>query len=429
MHKDFLHVLSVEELVSLLLAIPALETVRTSLEGLPAGSVLAEPLAAPENLPCADRSGMDGYAVRAEDLFGASELNPVWLDCIGDISIDHPADFTLKRGECASIVTGGYLPAGADAIVMVEHTKKFGGQSVEIRRSAAPGGYVMRKGEDAAEGHSVLMRGTILRPQELSLLAALGITEIPVIRSPRVSILSTGDELVPPSAHPLSGQIRDSNTTALAAMIGRSADVTLNGIAPDRLEPLVAMLQDALTGSGNLPPDVLFLSGGSSIGVRDLTLEALRALGDTDILCHGVALSPGKPLILAQLGKTLIWGLPGQVTSAQVVMQVLGIPFLQHLSGGSLRAQLSPSPRYGNAFEQSFWPQRKAVLTRNIASRQGREDYVRVVLEYREEGPMATPVQGLSGLLRTLIQADGLIRIPAHLEGLEAGTPVDVLLF
>lgn len=432
MQKDFLHVLPVEEVISRLLDFPPLPQIIERLNAISVGSIIAETIMATETLPPANRSGMDGYAVQASDLFGASEANPVWLDCIGEIAIDRPPSFTLQSGQCAAIVTGGYLPEGADAVIMVEHTKPFGAEVIEMRRSVAPGEYVMLKGDDAQAGTPLLERGIKLRAQEIGLLAALGITEVPVIRRPKVSVLSTGDEIVPPEQKPRPGQIRDVNTLALSAMLRTVADVSTFGIAPDRLGPLTEALKTALAGENGIPADVVFLSGGSSIGVRDLTLEALQSLGDTEILCHGVALSPGKPLILARCGRTFVWGLPGQVASAQVVMHILGIPFLRHLAGHSLMTQLSgqQNPRYGHAFDQEFWPSRQAVLSRNIASRQGREDYIRVKLDYQTNGlPHAVPVLGLSGLLRTLLDSEGLVRIPARLEGLEAGTPVDVLLF
>ena len=300
MQKDFLHVLPVEEVISRLLDVSPLPQESKRLDKLSGGPILAETIMATETLPPANRSGMDGYAVQASDLFGASEANPVWLDCVGEIAIDRPPNFTLQSGQCAAIVTGGYLPEGADAVIMVEHTKPFGAGVIEMRRSVAPGEYVMQKGDDAQEGTPLLERGTKLRAQEIGLLAALGITEVPVIRRPRVSILSTGDELVSPEQTPRPGQIRDVNTLALSAMLRPVADVSTFGIAPDRLGPLTASLKAALAGENGLPADVVFLSGGSSIGVRDLTLEALQSLGDTEILCHGVALSPGKPLILAR---------------------------------------------------------------------------------------------------------------------------------
>ena len=285
MQKDFLHVLPVEEVISRLLDVSPLPQESKRLDKLSGGPILAETIMATETLPPANRSGMDGYAVQASDLFGASEANPVWLDCVGEIAIDRPPNFTLQSGQCAAIVTGGYLPEGADAVIMVEHTKPFGAGVIEMRRSVAPGEYVMQKGDDAQEGTPLLERGTKLRAQEIGLLAALGITEVPVIRRPRVSILSTGDELVSPEQTPRPGQIRDVNTLALSAMLRPVADVSTFGIAPDRLGPLTASLKAALAGENGLSADVVFLSGGSSIGVRDLTLEALQSLGDTEILC------------------------------------------------------------------------------------------------------------------------------------------------
>ena len=359
MHKDFLNVLAVDDVISRLLDFAPLPAERRSLADLAAGSVVAETLIAPEDLPPANRSGMDGYAVRAADLFGASEFNPVWLDCVGEIAIDRPPCFTLEAGQCAAIVTGGHLPDGADAVIMVEHTKPFGAGVIEMRRSVAPGEYVMFKGEDATAGQPLLTAGTLLRAQEIGLLAAVGMMEVPVIRRPRVSLLSTGDELVPPGTRPEPGQIRDVNTSALAAMIAPHAEVTAFGIAPDRLEPLKAALDEALQGKNGTPADVVFLSGGSSIGVRDLTLEALQSLGDTEILCHGVALSPGKPLILARCRQTLVWGLPGQVASAQVVMLILGLPFLRHLAGHSLAALRDGKTQNGTAFDQRRWTSRR----------------------------------------------------------------------
>ena len=215
MQKDFLHVLPVEEVISRLLDVSPLPQESKRLDKLSGGPILAETIMATETLPPANRSGMDGYAVQASDLFGASEANPVWLDCVGEIAIDRPPNFTLQSGQCAAIVTGGYLPQGADAVIMVEHTKPFGAGVIEMRRSVAPGEYVMQKGDDAQEGTPLLERGTKLRAQEIGLLAALGITEVPVIRRPRVSILSTGDELVSPEQTPRPGQIRDVNTLAL----------------------------------------------------------------------------------------------------------------------------------------------------------------------------------------------------------------------
>ena len=432
MHQSFLNVLSVSDVVTCLLSVPPLPAVTCPLEQLALRggmAVLASDIPAGENLPPADRSAMDGYAVRSEDLFGASEFNPVWLECRGHIPVNVPPAFALDAGYCAEIATGGFLPAGADAVVMVEQSKRLGAETVELYRSTFPGEHVLCKGDDVRCGDVALPAGTLLRAQETGLLAALGITEVPVIRRPRVTLLSTGDELVPPhTPHLEAGQIRDVNSLAIAAMLSGKADVRLGGIIPDDSEQLVAAMLEALEPSSGEPADVLLLSGGSSAGTRDLTLTALQRIPGMKVLCHGVALSPGKPLILARRGSAFIWGLPGQVASAQVVMFVLGLPFIQHLSGASLR-----SPSADGPFDQTLWPSRRAILSRNVASKQGREDYIRVRLKAPDAAPgalpLAIPVTGPSGLLRTLLHADGLLRIPADLEGLEAGTEVNVLLF
>lgn len=422
MSQTFLTVLSMQEAIDCLKAIPPLPPVQRPVEAVD-GHVLAEDVISPEDLPVADRSGMDGYAVRAADLLGASESNPAWLDLAGSIAIDRPSPATLLPGQCMGIVTGGHLPAGADAVVMVEHTCVFGAEVIEFRRAAAPGDYIMRRGDDARAGEPLLHRGTLLRPQEVGLLAALGIVSVRVHPRPRVAIISTGDEVVPLTATPRPGQIRDVNSPALAAMVHRlGCPVESLGIVPDELGALAAIL-----GKACREADVVLLSGGSSVGVRDLTVAALETMDQSTIFCHGVAMSPGKPLILGKVGAATVWGLPGQVTSAQVVAQILTLPFLRHLAGHAL------------AFDRTTWRTQRAVLSRNTVSRQGREDHVRVRLEPLGE-PLpagsvwmpafrAVPVPGLSGLLRTLIEAQGVIRIPANVEGLEAGTLVDVLLF
>ncbi|MFW5791072.1 MAG: molybdopterin molybdotransferase MoeA [Desulfohalobiaceae bacterium] len=251
--------------------------------------------------------------------------------------------------------------------------------------------------------------GLRLRPQEVGLLAALGQVEVEVYRRPRVCVLSTGDELVPPHQTPLPGQIRDVNSHTVAALAAATgAEILQSGIVPDDLDALVSAL-----GRGLERADVVFLSGGSSVGVRDLTIQALDRLPDAEILVHGVAISPGKPTIVARVGSQCVFGLPGQVTSAQVVMLVLGEALLRHLEGEIPASGFSPLQ--GTT----------AVMARNVASRQGREDYIRVRLTRQETGPpLAHPLLGKSGLLRTLLQADGLVVIPAETEGLEQGETV-----
>lgn len=421
--RSFFQVLSVAEAIEKLASFPTLGAEQLPLFNA-LGRVLADDVHAREDLPLATRSSMDGYAVRAEDLFGAGESSPAYIECVAQVAVDTPTDRALAPGECAGIVTGGILPQGADAVVMVEHTSALEGDesggelrgTVEIRRAVAPGENVMLRGEDAESGSVALGAGTRLRPQEIGLLAALGYVDATVGRQPRAAVLSTGDEVIPVDQTPRPGQVRDVNGPALAAMIARAGGVPVPlGLVRDEEAPLEKALRDGLERS-----DAVFLSGGSSVGVRDLTLSVVSRLPGAQILAHGVAMRPGKPLVLARVehggAVKAIFGLPGQVTSAQVVMHVLGLPFLRWLMG-------DPAP--------FSWDRRAmipAVVGRNVASKQGREDYVRVRFERSEHAdlPFAQPVLGPSGLLRTLVEADGLVRIPAGDEGLYEGRKIKV---
>jgi len=411
--QGFFEVLTVEQVIGLLSVFSPLPPEQVDLQESD-GRVLAEDVIAGEDLPLTDRAAMDGYALRAADTFGATESNPSYLQCVGNFDIRTPPDRELQPGQCTGIVTGGIVPAGADAVIMVEYTHALGEGMVEIRLPVAPGAHVMLQGEDVRAGGLLLPAGVLLRPQEVGLLAASGKVRIPVRKRPRVAIISTGDELVDVGVTPKPGQVRDVNSATLACLVRRAGGTpVLLGLAPDELNALSAQLRGALAAA-----DLVLLSGGSSIGVCDLTVRALQALEGSRILCHGVALSPGKPLIIADVAGKAVWGLPGQVTSALVVMMVLGQAFIRHLQGRQ------------NPFDQTLWPKQRAVLAKNIASRQGREDYVRVRLEQEDTGALlAVPILGMSGLLRSLTGAHGLVRIPALLEGLEAGRQVDVLLF
>jgi len=398
------------------------------------GRVLAQAVLSPEDLPQTARASMDGYALFARDVFGATETNPAYVDCVVDLRIDWAGSGAagsgkgtrLGPGQAARIPTGGSLPDGADAVVMVEHTGQLGGgrpggenpgivETIEVRKSAAPGENVMLPGEDVRQDDVALPRGRTLRAQDVGLLAALGLTRVSVGRRPRVGVLSTGDELVPPGATPRPGQIRDVNTSALCCLAAEAgAEAFALGIIPDDLPHLTEALAGALADF-----DVVLLSGGSSLGARDHTNAAMLAQPGAEILAHGIAMSPGKPTILARVqtsaGEKTVIGLPGQVTSAQVVMAVLIQPFLRHLAGDLSALSITP-------------PLLMAELSRNIASRPGREDFVRVRLEARPGSvPLAHPVLGKSGLLKTLLDADGLIAVPANAEGLYKGTLAPVL--
>ncbi len=410
MRQDFLETKSRKE-VEALLAEFAPVSVGTVDFSEACWRVLAQDLVSAEDLPVGSRSSMDGYALSARDSFGASESNPAYLECIRTIEVNRFPDFSLASGECAWIPTGGFLPQGADSVVMVEYTDRLGGGTIEVRQSVAPGENVMAKGEDAAAGQVVLRAGTRLRPQEVGLLAALGIVSVPVYRRPKVAILSTGDELVPVEEKPAPGQIRDVNSYTVAALVEEAGGEAVHcGLVKDDREALTEAVARALEDH-----DAVVLSGGSSKGTGDVTIEALEAIPGAEILVHGIRLSPGKPTILARIGDKPVLGLPGQAGSAQVVMAVLGQPLMRRLAGD------------GRAFDESVRSWRRARLARNVGSRQGREDYVRVRLElHKGDLPLAHPVMGKSGLLRTLLQSDGLLRIPEEAEGVREGAEVDI---
>lgn len=412
MSHDFFNIISRKDFETLLKTFPA-----TGLEKIAIadafGLVLGEDIISPEDLPPANRSCMDGYAVNARDAFGATEGNPAYLECCAQLRVDENPDFKLKPGECAAIATGGTLPEGADAVVMVEHTHELGSGTIEIRKSSAPGEHTMLKGEDAAEGDTIFKAGHKVRFQDVGLLAALGLKEVSIRKKPRIGIISTGDELVEIDSPPKVGTIRDVNSHTLRCLVSEAgAEAVSYGIVRDELKKLESTLKKAISEN-----DLVLLSGGSSVGMRDLTVQAIESMPDSEIIAHGVAISPGKPTILGKVGKKPVLGLPGQVTSVQVVMLSLVVPFIRHIMGQK------------DAFSTAERPVIRAELARNTVSKPGREDYVRMKLTMRDDDiPLAQPIYGKSGLLKTMIQADGLMIIPADTEGFYAGEKINIWL-
>lgn len=350
---------------------------------------------------------MDGFAVCASSTFGASESAPALLSVIGAVTMGERPELHVKPGQAARILTGGMLPDGADAVVMVEHTETIDDTTIEVTRPVAPQQNVIEPTDDARQGDTLLERGTRLRPQELGLLAALGHPEVDVFLRPVVAIISTGDEVVDIQDSPGPGQIRDVNTTTLCAMVELAGGTARAlGIVRDDFDTLLSTCRAALS-----EVDVVLLSGGSSVGARDLTLAVLEALPKSRIVFHGVAIKPGKPTILADVGGKAFWGLPGHVASAMVVFRMLVRSQLHHIAGCKPTAELRLPAR----------------LSRNVASVHGRRDYVRVRLEDRDGQLWALPVLGKSGLLRTMVEADGLVEIDRDTEGLEQGAQVLVI--
>jgi molybdopterin molybdotransferase len=401
--KEFFKVVDLEEAKALASGFPPLSRERVPLVRA-LGRVLAADLVATADLPGFRRSTMDGYAVAAATTFGASESAPALLTVVGAVAMGERAEVMVKPGQAAKILTGGMVPTGADAVVMVEHTEPIDETTIEVTRAVAPGQNLIEPADDVAEGETVLTRGTHLRPQELGLLAALGASEVEVFARPTVAILSTGDEVVPVEETPEPGQIRDVNSTTLAALVESAGGIPLPlGIVGDDFDTLLDTCRKALTEA-----DVILLSGGSSVGSRDLTLEVIEALPDARVLLHGVAIKPGKPTILADVGGKAFWGLPGHVASAMVVFHVLVRPHLKHLGGE----------------RPGFEIRVPARLSRNVASVHGRRDFLRVRLEERDGRLLAIPVLGKSGLIRTMVLADGIVAIGRDVEGLDEGAEV-----
>jgi molybdopterin molybdotransferase len=306
------------------------------------------------------------------------------------------------------IATGGMLPEGADAVVMVEHAQAAGADLVEVFSTVAPGEGLVRAGDDARAGDVLVPRGRRLRPQEIGALAAAGVTRVEVYRLPRVAILPTGDEIVPPEHPPGPGQVRDVNSALLAAALRECGAAPLPyPILPDNPDALRAAATDALAHA-----DMLLVAGGSSVGARDWTLDVLTSLPGARLLFHGAAIRPGKPVLAVALGDRLMVGLPGNPLSALIVFRQLLRPYLARLAGETHAAHLRP--------------RLAARLAASYASEPGKEDYVRVRLVPGQEGLRATPLPGKSALLRTLLEADGIVVVPDAVEGLEAGDSVEV---
>jgi molybdopterin molybdotransferase len=384
---------------------------RTGTETIPLGLALrrvpGEPVTALHPLPGFPRSTVDGYAVRAADTYGVSEVLPGYLAVTGSVRMGAPPEQEVTPGCAVAMPTGGVIPPGADAVVMIEYTAEVMPGTVEVIRPAAPGEGVVRADEDARPGDEIIGRGRPLRPQDLGMLAAAGVTSVTVHKKPVVTIFSTGDEVVPAHTPELKpGQVRDATAAALAALVADAGgEPVFGGIMPDDPGALEAGLRDALPAS-----DVLVISAGSSVGARDETANAVARLGGPGIWCHGLAIKPGKPTLLAECAGVPVIGLPGNPRSALVVFRLIGAPVVRLVGGCTV-----PPP------EASA----RARLARDVASATGRLDVVQVKLS---DG-LAIPVFGLSALLSVLTAADGYIVIPEEATGLVAGSEVNVILY
>ena len=372
--------------------------------------VLAVAPTSPLDLPEFVRSTMDGYAVRAADTFGASATLPAYLDVAAPVHMGQQPTHTLQPGQASSIHTGGMLPDGADAVVMIERTQPVDDGEIEILAPVAPGENLVQVGEDVAQSAPILPAGQRLRPQDIGGLLAVGVLQVEVIEQPTVAIMGSGDEIVSVEQTPQYGQIRDINSHVLAALCQQAgAQVQQLGIAADTYDAIAEKARHGFQSA-----DLLIISAGSSVSTRDYTRDAIDALGQPGVLQHGLAVKPGKPgMVAAAAGKPII-GLPGNPVSATLVARQLVLPTLRRLTG-------EPAAKHQ--------PTVRATLTSNIASTTGREDTVPVRLTSDDQNTQADPIFGKSNLIFTLINADGFVQVPLNSNGLKAGSVVDVTLF
>jgi len=375
--------------------------------------VLAEDLYSSVDLPHFHRAAMDGYAVKAKDTFGASQSLPAYLKLAGVVEMGKEATQRLGAGEAIRISTGGMMPPESDAVVMVEYTDETDAGLVEIHRSVSPWQNVIQIGDDIKKRELVFQRGRRLRAHDLGALTGVGISSVLVYMRPRIALISTGDEIVDADTDPMPGQVRNINQHSLAGLIeGCGAELRDWGVIRDDKNQLIRAIAEALQWS-----DLVLLSGGSSMGAKDIALEAILSFPDSEFIFHGISVSPGKPTIFAKACGKPIMGLPGYPVSALVIFDLFAAPVLRKIGGEEVTGI--------NQFEKTL----RATLKTNIASQVGREDYVRVTLERDSERWLATPLPSKSGAIFTLVKADGMVRIDLNQDGLEQGEEVEVILF
>jgi len=362
------------------------------------------------DVPPFDRSNVDGFAVRSSDLARAGEGSAVKLKLNGEvIACGTEPKLSVVEGTATAIATGGPIPRGADAVVMVEHTQPVGDGAIEIRRSVSPGNFVSYAGSDIARGETILRAGTQIGSREIGMLAACGIARVAVVNKPRVAIVSTGDELVPPGEMLRPAAIYDTNGAIVAAAVAENGgEPFFLGAFPDDEAKLEAVMRDALSRY-----DMLILSGGTSKGEGDVSHRIVARLGRPGIVAHGVALKPGKPLCLAVCDSKPVVILPGFPTSAMFTFHDMIVPVLRRLAG---------LPPRNDAHVTATVPVR-------IASELGRTEFVMVSLVEGDSGLIAYPSGKGSGAITSFAQADGFLKIDALADQMPAGTQADVTLF
>lgn len=399
-----LEVVSLEEAKDLVIgAFPPCVAVEDTVDlAQAAGRVIAHDVVAHEGVPPFDRSTVDGFAVVASDTFGCSDALPALLELAGEVSMGAAPDVVCAPGTCVRIPTGGQVPAGADAVVMLEYCEEYGDGTVGVAKPVAPGGNIVFANDDVKPGEVLIAAGAKLLPHHVGTLASLGMVQVNVHARPSVGVISTGDEIVPVDAIPIAAEMRDVNAPVLAAAAEALGGEAVHfPIVPDDYDALRATVEEALATC-----DIVLVSGGSSAGAKDNTARVLGDLGE--LLFHGVAVKPGKPTMCANVRGVPVFGLPGHPVAAYFMFLELVAPLLD--------VDISVRRRLRTV---------RATLTEGIPSNHGRTEFVAVKLEDGQ----ALPVRGKSGLISQLVGADGYVTVPRNTEGFAAGTTVDVRLF
>ena len=424
------------------------------------GCITASDIISLEDFPAFCRSTVDGYALNSADTFGAKETLPVYIALNHEVVMGAPPDFEIKRGEAAKIPTGGMLPEGADAVLMLEHAEMVSDDMVEVLMPVASNENMIQRGKDIKKGEVALKKGHRLRPQDIGVLAGIGILEIDVFKKPVVSIISTGDEIVSASSH-LNGQrayfpkqalespacpadagrseqiqnklfltsdslqlaaekinagkMRDINSFILSGMIDSSGGIPVKkGIFRDDYEIIKKAIKEALDDS-----DAVLITGGTSVGTKDMTAQIINDVGrlyeGMGVFFHGVSLKPGKSMIGGVVNNKPILGLPGHPAATIVCFDLFVRPIIERLSGLNSK----------NYYVSSV----KAKMAACVASAIGRVDHIRVYLEERDNELFAVPILSKSGLITTLVKADGIVVIPPEKLGIDVGEDVSVRLF
>jgi len=412
MVQTFFRVVTPQEALRLLLQAPPVTTERVPTVRA-RGRVLAEDLYSAVDLPHFHRAAMDGYAVKAKDTFGASQSLPAYLKLAGVMEMGKEAARPVATGEAIRISTGGMMPPESDAVVMVEYADEVEGGLVEIHRGVSPWQNVIQIGDDIKKGEMVFQRGRRLRAHDLGALTGIGISSVPVYKQPRIALISTGDEIVDADTDPLPGQVRNINQHSLAGLIEECGGELKDwGVVRDDKDQLTKAIGEALEWG-----DLVLLSGGSSMGAKDIALETILSFADSEFVFHGISISPGKPTIFAKARGKPILGLPGYPVSALVIFDLFAGPLIRRLAGQDTETVTR------------FTKTVQATLKTNISSQVGREDYVRVTLERDADRLLAVPLPTKSGAIFTLVKADGMVRIDLNQDGLEPGEEVEVILF